>query len=542
MLKKWILLLLTTAVVLCACHSQVYNQTEANVADVKLKLADARKKSDAEGKNSCPLVMKRGMYIDTTPVNLERQPTWLKNHIVIRGDQLPFSYYSRVIASGAGANILTKYQTGLDPAIITSLSYSGTVKGALDLLAAKTGYVYNVKYNNVYWQAYITRTFDIAFMPGDSDYLMGKASGGGGTQAAAFGGGAGQAAVANYTSSDDSTNEYSSLKGSISVWKDIEATLKQLVSPDGKVVVSQSSTSVTVRDKPTNVALIEQYIKNLNHNMSKQVLVKVQVLDVKLHNDYEWGINWQIIEHAFNKSPFVLNGNFGTPVAITALTAQSAIPNITSAAAAAPQFGTQYVPKADSNNNIPGYTILFNALNQQGKTSIVTEPRVVCLNNQVSVVRIISQNGYLASVQNTTSTSSGSTNLGMVTSQLTPGTVITGVTLYILPKIMKASIYLQVNADLSTNDGFTDVSSGGPSASSSSTFIQVPNITEKHFNQRAVIKSGDTLILAGFRQMTNIANANQFMTSQALGGKGSTQANTETIILITPYLLPGTGV
>ena len=149
------------------------------------------------------------------------------------------------------------------------------------------------------------------------------------------------------------------------------------------------------------------------------------------------------------------------------------------------------------------------------------------LNNQVSVVRIVTQSGYLASVQNTSLAGAGgsggaSTNIGTVTSQITPGTAITGLTLYILPKILKQNIFLQVNADLSALTGLTNLTSGG-------SLIQVPNITEKHFNQRSVIHSGDTLILSGFRQITNEANANQFMTSQALGGKGSQELNSETL-------------
>ena len=35
---------------LAACHSPVYNQTEANVADVKIKSAQARHKSDDDAK------------------------------------------------------------------------------------------------------------------------------------------------------------------------------------------------------------------------------------------------------------------------------------------------------------------------------------------------------------------------------------------------------------------------------------------------------------------------------------------------------------
>jgi type II secretory pathway component GspD/PulD (secretin) len=110
--------------------------------------------------------------------------------------------------------------------------------------------------------------------------------------------------------------------------------------------------------------------------------------------------------------------------------------------------------------------------------------------------------------------------------------VITGLTLYILPKIMQDRIYLSVNADISTNNGF---GSFGPTDNQ----IQLPNITEKHFNQRSMIKSGDSLILAGFKQVTNRAGANQFLTSQSLGGTAAEQVNLETVVLITPIILNG---
>lgn len=528
MLKKW-LILVATSIVLVACNPPVYNQTENNIADVKLKTAALNKQSDDSAKPAAPLIVKQGAYVDTTPINLSREPAWLSSRIVLRGDQLPFSYYSRVIAAGAGNNILTKYQTGLDPTVNVSLNYTGTVKGALDLLATKAGYVYSIKGSSIYWQAFVTKTIDVAFMPGGTEYFMGKgASGGAGASATSSG------QVANYTTSDSSDSEYSNLKGTLSVWTDLENTIKQLLSPNGKVVVSQSTTSVTVNDRPSNVALVEQYVHNLNNNLSKQVLVKVQILQVQLNNGFDFGINWNIIANAFNKSPFVINGNYGTPVSITTLTPQGAslVPGAT--APFVPQFGTQ------STGGIPSYTILFNALNQQGKTSIVSEPRVVCLNNQVSVIRIVSSRGYVASIQNTAGVGGSSTGSAQntVTSQVTPGTLVTGLTLYILPKIMGNRVYLQVNADLSANDGFTQLG-GGTNPNVTASQIQLPNVTEKHFNQRSMIKSGDTLILSGFRQVGNRTGASQFLESQALGGKASLQENTDTIVLITPFILNG---
>lgn len=527
MLNKWIALLLSAAFVLAACHSPVYNQTQANIANVREKTIAARHKSDSDAKPPAAVVVKKGLYVDTTPINLDNQPSWLNNHIVINGDQLPFSYYSRTIATGAGSNVLTKYQSGFDSNVNVSMNYNGTIKGALDLLASKAGYVYTVHNKSIYWQAFVTRTFDVAFMPGSTDYMMGKTGGGSSSGSAASGGSGGT--VANYSSSDASDSEYSNLKGTLSVWDDLNSTITQLLSPDGKVFVSQATTSVTVRDRPTNVELVAQYIRNMNHNLSKQVLVKVEVLEVNLENSYDFGINWRLVVNAFHNSPFIVNGNYGTPVSITALTAQSAMAG---ASASVPNFGFNPAVDPSQGNEIPSYSILLNALNQQGKTSIVSQPRVVCLNNQVSVVRITSSEGYVASIQNTTLSSGGSAPTSTVTSQVTPGTLITGLTLYILPKILGSSVYMQVNADLSTNDGFRVF---GPTNSQ----VQLPNITMKHFNQRSVIKSGDTLILAGFRQVANRAGANQFINSQALGGMASQQVNRETIVLITPILLHG---
>lgn len=542
MLKKWAALLLTTVFTLSACHSPAYNQTEGNVADVVVKTANARHQFDAKGKLTPSLLIKQGLYVDTSPISLERRPQWLRNHVVIRGDQLPFSYYSRTVASGASGSVLTKYQTGLDPAMNVTLNYSGTIAGALDLLAAKTGYVYSVHGNTIYWQALITKTFDVAFMPGGTDYLLGKdsSSGSGASSANTSQQNSSSGTVSSYVSSDSSDSEFSSLKGSLSIWKDLDTTIKQLLSPQGKVVVSESTTSVTVNDKPSNVELVGQYIHNLNNNLSKQVLVKIQILDIKLQSGFEFGIDWQLVTNAFHNSSFGISGNYGTPIKITALTAQT--PALSSNSV--PQLGLTGL----NTDGASSYTILLNALSQQGKTSVVSEPRVVCLNNQVSVVRIVQQEGYAASVQNTSLGSSSSTpsSTNTVTSQITPGSVITGVTLYILPKILKNNIYLQINADLSTNNGFSTFTSGATTTGSGSSAtttggasIQLPNITEKHFNQRSMIRSGETLILSGFRQVANGANANQFLNSQALGGMGSQQLNTETIVLITPIILDG---
>ena len=522
MLQKWFLLLLMVVSVLTACQSKVYNQTEANIATVKIKQMDAVRHQDATLGRNPSLLVKQGLYVDTSPISLDRSPPWLNNRIIIRGDQLPFSYYSRTIASGAGNNILTKYQAELDQAAKVSINYSGTVKGALDLIATKTGYVYNVRRNMIYWQEFVTKTYDIAFMPGGTEYMMGKSSGSS-TAAPSV---AGASSVSDYSNTDTTMSEYSSLKGNLSIWKDLETTIKQLLSPEGKVIVSESSTSVTVRDKATNVDLIGQYVRNLNANLSKQVLVKISIIEVNLDSAYNMGIDWSIVRRVFSGTNFQLDANYGTPVSIKALTGEDTPPII----------GLQAV----NPGKTPSQTILLNALSQQGKTATISEPRVLCLNNQVSVIRITRSEGYAASVQNTTlaGTAAGSSTVGSVTAQITPGIIVTGLTLYLLPKIFNGDVYLQVNADLSTNLGLGEFGPA-PTSGQPTSQIQLPNITAKHFNQRSMIHSGNTLILSGFRQTSNQTGAMQLLQSQTLGGKASLELSKETIILITPIILNG---
>jgi type IVB pilus formation R64 PilN family outer membrane protein len=541
--KRIVVLAFASLMVLTGCQSPpLYNQTNGNVADTIEKQRDAIHDIDSKNKPTPPLLVNQGLYVDKTPISLARDPSWMKTPIIIRGDQLPFAYYSRTILSnGMQKPVLTHYQVGLDQGIKLSLNYKGTVKGALELLAAKSGYVFSINHKDVYWQAFITRTFDIAFMPGATDYLLGDTAGG--TASAGGGGGSGGAAASGGGSGGVSTGGFgglgssSSLTGkAISVWTDLSATIRPLLSPNGQVVVSQSTTTVTVTDRPSNVALVGKYIAKLNQSLSRQVLVKIQVFEITLNSAFNFGIDWQIIKRGFLGSDFVLNANYGTPVSITPQSKTNLIgaAPFVSAPGGLPQNG---IIQSDPTSRY-GVNVLVSALEQQGKVSVVSEPRVVALNNQVSVISLVNKEGYAASVSSTALAGGNTGGGSSITSSITPGTLVTGLILYVLPKIMNNKVYLQVNADLSTRISLDTFTSGATGTSQAS--IQTPRIAEKQINQRSVIGSGDTLILSGFRQVTNQSGAMQLYGAQALGGKAAIQQNTETLILITPIILHGT--
>jgi len=110
----------------------------------------------------------------------------------------------------------------------------------------------------------------------------------------------------------------------------------------------------------------------------------------------------------------------------------------------------------------------------------------------------------------------------------------------VLPKIAKDRIYLSISSSLSSLESLGTVSANGvePGASNtSSSIIQVPSIDAKNFNQRSMVESGTTLILAGFRQVRNTANESSLFGVKPLGGHAASQVNMETVVLITPIIL-----
>ena len=515
--KLTIISLVVTALV-CGCSTrQTLKDAELNAQ----KTADniAREKANADT-IAPPVVVVPGYYVDTNPIDTNTQPSWLKNKISISGQQLPLSFLVSHILRNTG--VIVKYSPEVQKNRPVSMSYSGTVKGALDTLASKINYAYNVSNQEVSWSAFVSKTFNIAFMPGTANYLVGQSSSSnssGGSSSSSSSSSSGSNANNSATGvAKMADQQYSGLQGtSISIWNDLKNALNELKSPEGKIYVSESTTSVTVYDHPNNADAIGRYIDQLNKELSQQVKLKVQVLELELDKAHELGVDWALMQHLL-----------GGTASLTAYMASA-----TNVAGGAYNKASAYSPAA-LQLGTTNSTALIQALSMQGKLSVVTEPMVTTMNNQVAEVRITTDTSYLAS----TSLSMATTTTGTTTATLTPGTVTSGFTLYLLPKIKERQIYLQISSTLSTLvkiDSYqTGVTQTGNNTTAAS--IQIPTVAEKRFNMRTLVANGATLVIGGFRQKIDNSRESKLFGMKALGGEGAQVTNKETILLITPII------
>lgn len=460
-----------------------------------------------------PVLTQTGAYVDTKKISLTRPPSWLKQHVTLHGSNLPLSFYTNQLLEQTGA--MVRYDSSVDQKRLLSVDYSGTIKGALDDISSITDYAYDLDYkkNTLTWSDFVNKTFDVSFVPGSVDFALG------GSSVSAEDAGADQ--QAGYDITEDSQN--SQLSGSPSVWNDMLQTINNLKSEDGKVTVSQSTTTITLHDHPSNVAAVTDYIERINQELTKQVRIQVRIIEVQLNKQFEMGIDWDVVNQSSRR---LLNFTSST------------FTNITQAASSPQSLQVNILtgPWAGTNT-------FLRLLQEQGKASIITQPTIVTLNNQPAQVVIQNQQNYVSKIENTVSD-------GGATSGVETGTVSTGLNLYVLPKIRHDDLILQINGTLSallSLDSFSTTSGSNPNVtaddnntvnvSSQPDIVQLPNVNMRNINQRAILHDGETLILTGFKSLGSRADNAKVLFSQALGSKSADNTNVELIFLITPTIL-----
>lgn len=391
-----------------------------------------------------------------------------------------------------------------------NLVYNGTVAGFLDVVASRYSVYWEWNSNAIRFFRLASKSFRLTALPGDttlsatvSAQSNNQAGGGGG------GGGGGASGGAGGSTMTSNNNQASGVSFSgLSVWKGVEDSIKTMLTPQGKVVVTPATGTITVTDNPKVLAMVERFVEQQNHALGRQVAVNVRVLAVKLENSDHYGINWEAVYNDVSRS---LGVGFAS-------TAGSLIEG--TAALTISSIGT--------DSRWAGSKAVINALSKQGRVSQVTSASVTTLNNQPAPLQVGKQTSYLASSDTTTA------GQGVTTTSLQPGTITTGFSMNLVPHILDDSkLLLQYAVNLSELNGEIKTFTSGTNN------IQIPEVSSRNFLQRVSLNSGDTLVVAGFEK-TDLSSEQQGVgdaENVALGGghKG-VREKTVIVVLLQPVI------
>lgn len=402
-----------------------------------------------------------------------------------------------VSVSGVPTSQSTPALTPLQPA---AQGYSGRLSGLMDILAARFGLYWEPEGEGVRLFKTKSGTFRLAALPGDSSMLSSV-----GTQASGSAGSTGGAA------SSSSAEQKSGIQFTgLSVWRGVEDSIKAMLTPDGRVVVTPATGTVTVDDTPPTLERVAKFVADQNVALTRQVVLNVRVLGIELNESNSYGINWDAVYSNLGRG-------FGV-----AMSTASGLPSPT---------GNLTFNIVNTSSMWDGTRAMLEALSKQGKVSQITSASIVTINNQPAPIQVGRQRSYLASSTTTIGTG-GAGN----TTTLVPGTLMTGFSMSVLPHILDSGrLMLQYSGDISSLIELVTVSSDGSS-------IQVPEIDTRNFLQRVMMNTGETLVLAGFEQV-NLSGSKRGIGSAdniAMGGGVSTSDNRSVlVVLIQPVMSVG---
>src|SRR3990167_1782097 len=166
-----------------------------------------------------------------------------------------------------------------------------------------------------------------------------------GTTAGSSGGGSG-------TTVNESGNVKTVTKNNF--WVELQATLTGMIGDkEGrKVVVNPESGLVVVQAYPKEIQMVGRYFDQLQKIMTRQVILEARVLEVRLSAEYQSGIQWKALGLNFDGTQ-KMEGELNDPTNILSV---HTIVN-------------------------PDFSAVINLLNKQGKTEVLSSPRVATLNN-----------------------------------------------------------------------------------------------------------------------------------------------------------------
>jgi MSHA type pilus biogenesis protein MshL len=320
--------------------------------------------------------------------------------------------------------------------------------------------------------------------------LSASASAGGGfagtSSAGGTVGGGGGSSSTSITGSEDT-----------SLLEDVQTDLESLTSEGGSVVFNRMAGLIFATDFPENLNRIGNDLELIESAVHRQVMIEAQILEVKLNDDQQAGIDWSAV-----------TGDGGT----------------LSQALGTGTGGLTYTVSAGSFN------ALFQALSQQGSVNVLSRPQVATLNNQPAVMRVGTQDIFF-----TTTTQVDPRTGTIIQTSETPSTINEGVVLDVTPQISDDGIItMNIHPTITERTG----------QASSSTGNTVPIVDVRETDVVVRVADGDTVVLAGLisdRLLENESSVPLLSAIPVLGHlfRRSEQEvrKTDMVILITPKIM-----
>ncbi|MCG6939054.1 MAG: pilus (MSHA type) biogenesis protein MshL [Gammaproteobacteria bacterium] len=310
---------------------------------------------------------------------------------------------------------------------------------------------------------------------------------GSGTQAGGSGGGSGG------SSGDNKANSEIENKTNNEFWATITQNIAGILDEDIKpgagsqlstgknIIVNRESGVIAVRTTAKQHKIIRKFIDRVVGNVQRQVLIEATIAEVRLSDVYKAGVDWSLVSETT-----VVNGQ-------TVLT-KGGLQNVIGGNLGSSPF-FQLATAGTVNGN--PLNITLKALETFGDVKVLSSPKVMALNNQTAILKVVDNEIYFTT---DVSTVPGGPNTDAVTNvDTTLNTVPVGIVMSVTPYIDENNVVtMNVRPTISSISGYVD--DPNPLLADSGTVSKIPKIQVREIETMLKIDDRETAVIGGLMQ------------------------------------------
>src|ERR1017187_2789828 len=259
--------------------------------------------------------------------------------------------------------------------------------------------------------------------------------------------------------------------------------------------INKTAGVIEVTDRPSVLKKVEHYLMVTEHNINRQVDIEAKIYDVTLNDQFQYGIDWNVVAQYYEQSTLGPLGSLGS-LGVSALPT-----SIGSGSLGSPTLSMLFTNFSivDKNQHpVPINTgAAIQALQTQGTVDVLAKPRIRALNNQMALIKVGQELPFFSvSYVNSQSSSGNQTISGDIITTITVGTILS-----ITPQISEDNwIAMDVSPVL------TSLVAGDTSPDKTATS---PVLDTKQASALVRVRNDMTVILGGLIQTEKDNNNNK---------------------------------
>jgi general secretion pathway protein D len=300
----------------------------------------------------------------------------------------------------------------------------------------------------------------------------------------------------------------------------------------GTVIVNREAGVINVRATNKQHEKVQEFLDKVMGSVKRQVLIEATIVEVKLNDSYQAGIDWAKIAGSTGGLSF--GQKLGSTVTVNPTTGLPATSANAFGVVPVAGFVAAYTNPGSKFGNIAAS---INLLEQFGKTAVLSSPKLMVLNNQTAVLKVVDNLVYFTVTTTPAVLGSSGSVTSPPTSTSTVHSVPVGVVMTVTPQINNAgNVNINVRPTVSRKVG------DAQDPVNELNFIPVIQVRE--MESMLQIASGNTAVLGGLMQDEAVKNTDQVpgvskipMVGKAFTGKNDANRKTELVIFLRPTVI-----